>query len=150
MVLPLAEIAGRRFLGTGIPGAGPFAQNLTLWVGLLGAAIAAREGKLLTLATGEFLPKGIGSYAHIVAGLVGAAIATMFAVGGAALVTIEREAGGVIAVGVPTWLAIVVFPVAFGLIAARLAWRASPSWIGRGVAAVGIVLGFAIAANYSL
>ena len=41
-----------------IPGAAPFASNLTLWVGMLGAAIAAREGKLLTLATGEFLPKG--------------------------------------------------------------------------------------------
>ena len=48
----------RRFVETGIPGAPPFTLNLTLWVGLLGAAIAAREGKLLTLATGEFLPKG--------------------------------------------------------------------------------------------
>ena len=39
------------------PAPAPFTLNLTLWVGLLGAAIAAREGKLLTLATGEFLPK---------------------------------------------------------------------------------------------
>ena len=57
MLLPLAEIAMRRLVDTGIPGAAPFTLNLTLWVGLLGAAIAAREGKLLTLATGEFLPK---------------------------------------------------------------------------------------------
>ena len=66
MLLPLAEIALRGFVSTGIPGAAPFAQNLTLWVGLLGAAIAAREGKLLTLATGEFLPKGrIAGTAHV-------------------------------------------------------------------------------------
>jgi TRAP-type C4-dicarboxylate transport system permease small subunit len=58
MLLPLAEIAVRSAWATGIPGSAPFAQNLTLWVGLLGAAIAAREGKLLTLATGEFLPAG--------------------------------------------------------------------------------------------
>ena len=32
MLLPLAEIAVRRVFGTGIPGAAPFAQNLTLWV----------------------------------------------------------------------------------------------------------------------
>ena len=50
---------------------------------MLGAAIAARDGKLLTLATGEFLPKGrISAIAHVVAGAVGAMIATMFALGG--------------------------------------------------------------------
>ena len=93
MVLPLAEIFSRRFLGGGIPGSGPIAQNLTLWVGLFGAAIAAREGKLLTLATGEFLPKGrIGDFAHIVAATIGAAVSTMFVLGGIALVQ-ERSRG---------------------------------------------------------
>ena len=67
MLLPLAEIVSRRFLGAAIPGSGAFAATLTLWLGMLGAAIAARDGKLLTLATGEFLPKGrISAIAHIV------------------------------------------------------------------------------------
>src|SRR5512138_1179135 len=86
MLLPLAEIATRRVISTGIPGSAPFTLNLTLWVGLLGAAIAAREGKLLTLATGEFLPKAIAPFAHLIGGAIGAAIATMFAVGGYGLV----------------------------------------------------------------
>src|SRR6266508_6222082 len=86
MLLPLAEIATRRVISTGIPGSAPFTLNLTLWVGLLGAAIAARDGKLLTLATGEFLPKRIAGFAHLVGGSVGAAIATMFAIGGLGLV----------------------------------------------------------------
>ena len=51
MLLPLGEIVLRRITSTGIPGSAPFTLNLTLWVGLLGAAIAAREGKLLTLAS---------------------------------------------------------------------------------------------------
>ena len=38
--------------GGGIPGSVSMVQHLTLWVGFLGAAIAAREGKLLALATG--------------------------------------------------------------------------------------------------
>src|SRR5437870_4415479 len=78
MLLPLAAIVVRTTFGTGLPGAGPFAQNLTLWVGLLGAAIAAREGKLLTLATGEFLPQGVAPIAHLIGGMVGAGIATLF------------------------------------------------------------------------
>src|SRR5829696_10012552 len=103
MLLPLGEIVLRRFTSTGIPGAAPFTLNLTLWVGLLGAAIAAREGKLLTLATGEFLPQRILVYTHVIAAFVGAAIATIFAIGGAALVATEREAGDVIAANVPVW-----------------------------------------------
>ncbi len=141
MLLPLAEIAVRRAFGTGIPGAAPFAQNLTLWVGLLGAAIAAREGKLLTLATGEFLPASIGKATHVIAAFAGAAVSTIFAIGGWDLVTTERAAGDIIAVNVPVWISAVVFPVAFGLIAARLVWRASPGWIGRAIAVLGIVLG---------
>jgi C4-dicarboxylate transporter DctM subunit len=151
MLLPLTEIALRKAFSTGIPGAGPFALNLTLWVGLLGAAIAAREGKLLTLATGEFLPKGrVKEFAHIVGALVGAAIATMFAVGGAALVSTERLAGDIIAVEVPVWISTLVFPFAFGLIALRLVWRASPSHAGRAIAALGIVAGYLLAANHQV
>lgn len=142
MLLPLAEIFSRKFLGAGIPGAGPFAQSLTMWVGLLGAAIAAREGKLLSLATGEFLPKGpIGSVAHIIAGAVGAMVATLFAFGGVALVKSDRLAGDIIAVGVPVWISDLVLPFAFGVIALRLAHRASPNWIGRAIAALGIAAG---------
>jgi tripartite ATP-independent transporter DctM subunit len=149
MLLPLAEIAMRLVASRGIPGAAPFTLNLTLWVGLLGAAIAAREGKLLTLATGEFLPKGtVTTVAHVVGGLVGSAIAMMFAVGGLALVTSEREAGTIIAVGVPVWASTLAFPIAFTLIAARLAWRASPHWAGRAIAALGIVAGYFAAGHY--
>jgi tripartite ATP-independent transporter DctM subunit len=145
MVLPLAEIASRKFLGTGIAGSGPFAQNLTLWLGLFGAAIAAREGKLLTLATGEFLPKGrIGDIAHIIAGGGGAMVATLLALGGLVLVQSDKAAGDLIAIRVPVWIADLALPIGFGLIALRLVWRASPAWIGRAAAALGIVAGFVI------
>lgn len=149
MLLPLAEIAMRLVASRGIPGAAPFTLNLTLWVGLLGAAIAARDGKLLTLATGEFLPKGtVTQVAHVVGGLVGSAIAMMFAVGGLALVTSERSVGTIIAVDVPVWVSTLAFPIAFTLIAVRLAWRASPHWAGRAIAALGIVAGYVAAQNY--
>ena len=148
MLLPLAEIATRRVIATGIPGSAPFTLNLTLWVGLLGAAIAAREGKLLTLATGEFLPKGvIGDVAHIVSGTIGALIATIFALGGSALVQSDRLAGDQVTAGLPTWVADLALPIGFTLIALRLVWRASPRWSGRAIAALGIVAGILL--NYN-
>ena len=41
----------------------------------------------------------------------------------------------------PVWIADLAFPIGFGLIAIRLVMNASKSWIGRGVAALGIGLG---------
>ncbi|HEX9365422.1 MAG TPA: TRAP transporter large permease subunit [Vicinamibacterales bacterium] len=142
MVIPLAEILSRKFFGAAIPGSSAYASVLTLWLGMLGAAIAAREGKLLTLATGEFLPKGrVSDVAHIVAGAVGAMTATILTMGAIVLVQSDRVAGDVIAGGTPKWIADLALPVGFGLIALRLAWKASPHWLGRAIAAGGIVAG---------
>jgi len=54
-VLPIAEIVLRTTLGFGIPGSAGIVQHLTLWVGMLGGAIAAREARLLSLSTGSAL-----------------------------------------------------------------------------------------------
>ena len=142
MIIPLAEIASRKFLGTAIPGSSAYASVLTLWLGMLGAAIAAREGKLLTLATGEFLPKGrVSAVAHVLAGAVGAMISTILMMGAIVLVQSDREAGDILAGSTPKWIADLALPIGFGLIALRLAWRASPNKTGRAIAACGIAAG---------
>jgi len=102
----------------------------------------------LTLATGEFLPKGvIGEIAHVVGATVGALITTILAIGGTALVRTDRIAGSVVTEGLPTWLADLALPVGFALIALRLVWRASPRWQGRAIAFLGIIAGILL--NYN-
>src|SRR5947199_148874 len=131
MVLPLAEIASRKAFGAAIPGSGPLASNLTLWLGMLGAAIAARDGKLLALATGEFLPRGrIRAVAQVVSGAIAALVATILALASLVLVASDRFASSTIALGIPVWVADLALPIGFGLIALRLVWRASPLWTG--------------------
>jgi C4-dicarboxylate transporter DctM subunit len=145
MVIPLAEIVSRKFLGATIPGSGPLASNLTLWLGMLGAAIAARDGKLLTLATGEFLPKGrVEAVAHVISGAIAAMVATILALGSIALVQSDRTAATEIAIGIPVWVADLALPIGFGLIALRLIRRASPYWSGRAIALLGMVAGLLI------
>jgi tripartite ATP-independent transporter DctM subunit len=142
IILPLAEVVLRRVFSTGIPGAAPFTSHLTLIVGLGGAAIAAREGKLLALATGTLLPDGWArDLARVFSALVGAMVATILALGGVRLLEVHREAAKPIALGVPVWVADLAFPIAFGLIALRLVWQASPKLTVRAVAALGIVAG---------
>lgn len=142
MILPLSEVVLRRFFNTGVPGAAPFTSHLTLVVGLIGAAIAAREGKLLALATGTMLPEGRSRHlAGIVAAFVGALITTILALGGWRLLEVHYESGKEIALGVPIWVADLAFPVALGLIALRLVWKSSPAMTGRALAGLGIAAG---------
>ena len=141
VALPLVEIVVRRLFGVGVPGSGPFVQHLTLWVGFLGAAIAAREGKLLALATGAAVPERARRPAAVFAAAVAACMATILAYGAVQLVVTERETGTIIAANVPAWVGQLALPVGFALIALRLAWRADTSWWGRAIGAAGIVAG---------
>jgi len=145
MILPLGEIVLRSAFTRGIPGEAQFAATLTLWVGMLGAAIAAREGKLLTLATGEFLPAGrVSDVARTIAAAMGALVATVLAMGGWAFVQSERAAGETIALGIPVWFGALVMPVALGLIAMRLVLKGGATWRPRLLAAAGIVAGIIV------
>src|SRR5215469_3243332 len=56
MMLPLAEVASRTFLKSSIGGTIPVVEHLSLWITFLGAALAARSDRLLSLATPNFLP----------------------------------------------------------------------------------------------
>jgi tripartite ATP-independent transporter DctM subunit len=145
VVLPLLEIVVRRLFGVGVPGSGPFVQHLTLWVGFLGAAIAAREGKLLALATGSFLPEGRARrLTTVFAATVAACMTTILVWGAVQLVVTEQETGTMIAAGVPAWVAQLALPVGFALIALRIVWRATQAASGRLIAAAGVVGGLAL------
>src|SRR5512132_3805779 len=77
MLLPLAEILVRRALTSGIPGAASIVQHLTLWVGFLGAALAARDDRLLAIATGQMLPLGAQRPARAFSAAVTLAVVTI-------------------------------------------------------------------------
>ena len=150
VILPLSEIALRPLLVGGIPGAIPFVQYLTLWVGFLGAMLAAREGRLVALATATFVPKGwLSSVAATFSALVGAMVCTTLARGSIDIIAVERELESEIALGVPTWTAQLVLPLAFAVIAARLVWRAG-GWTARLVAAIGVAAGFWLSTSYEV
>jgi C4-dicarboxylate transporter DctM subunit len=141
-LLPMAEVVLRRLGTTGIPGSIPFVQHLTLWVAFLGAALAAREHRLLALATGALIPEGPAkSVASLLTDTVAASVSALLCVGAVQLVHEEYVAGTEIALGLRAWVAQLVLPIAFGLIAVRLAWQASPRRWGRLVALLGAAMG---------
>ena len=146
--LPVIEALLRVTRDSGLPGSLPIVQHLTLWVTFLGAALAAREGKLLALATGELMPEGKWrSVARVFAGAVAAAVSILLSIASYELMVIERDAGTVVALGIPVWVAQLVMPVGFLVIALRLVWRSAENWTGRLMASSGLVMGFLIGLN---
>lgn len=136
--LPLVEIAARKTAGAGIPGSIPVVQHLTLWVTFLGAALAARSGRLLAISTATFLPPRAKAAAQLVTMSLGAVVAACLAAASFELVQVQRAAGDTVAWGIPVWTAMAVMPAGFAAVALRMVWLASARWSGK-LAAVGIV-----------
>jgi C4-dicarboxylate transporter DctM subunit len=135
VALPLAELALRATLNVGIEGVAALVQHLTLALGMLGAAVAAREQRLLSLATGNMLSGRAANAARFAAGLIACVVAGLLALAAADFVAIERGAGNTLTYGIPEWLAELPLPLGFALIAVRLAWHAAPGTAGRLAAA---------------
>ena len=117
-LLPLArDRAARDAASVGISGAASFTQHCALVAGMLGAAVAAREGRLLSLSTLDSLLTGCGAllarvFTRTVAVLVGA----LLCLASVEFVLAERAGGNVIAYGIPVWVGQAVLPLGFALI----------------------------------
>jgi tripartite ATP-independent transporter DctM subunit len=131
-LLPLVEMAGRRLWGTGIPGSSDLVQHATLWVGFLGGAIAARDGRLLSLgrAAGRLPPK-FREAAVIFYSAVSTAVCALLGWAGFLMAQAEYQGGADLMPGLPLWAAEAVIPAGFALIAWRMARASSGGWTGR-------------------
>jgi C4-dicarboxylate transporter DctM subunit len=145
MLLPLIEAALRRLFQTGISNQTSIVQHLTLVAGMAGAAIAAREGRLLSLGSLDMLIRpGIRPLAKLLGGSVAAAVAALLCWASIQFVRAERGGGASIAYGVPAWVVQLVLPIGFALITFRLLKGVSEYWKPRLVAllfALALVLG---------
>jgi C4-dicarboxylate transporter, DctM subunit len=135
--LPILEIAGRRLWRTGVPGSAVLVQNATLWIGFLGAAVAARDGRLLSLGGAAFLlPERVRREAAYLSASVSAAVSILLGFAGAILVRLEWADGGELIPHVPVWASQAVIPAGFALIAWRIVRGTAASWGGRVLLAV--------------
>jgi tripartite ATP-independent transporter DctM subunit len=131
-LLPLVEIAMRAAFGTGISGAASFTQHFGLVAAILGAAIAAREGRLLALSGIHLLlSPNAARVAGAFTGLVSVLVGAMLALASAQFVLAEMAGGNTIGYGIPVWVGQAILPAGLAVITFRLAARATPSFRGR-------------------
>jgi len=133
VILPLLALVLRPLIHAGLDGGTAIVQHLVLIVGMLGAAMAARDGRLIALSNlEETLFRGRArAAAKIFTAAASMSISALLGVAGLQFALSEREFPTALAYGVPTWWVELAMPAGFFVIALRLAWRSSNRWLLR-------------------
>ncbi|MBN2451207.1 MAG: TRAP transporter large permease subunit [Lentisphaeria bacterium] len=149
MIVPLAEVVLRRTVRIGIANASGWVQHLVLLSGMLGGALAARQGRMLCMSALPSVLKGRWrTAADVFSGSVSVALTALLTWAGWQFVVAEREAPARIAYGVPTWVLEAFIPLGFALITWRLL-RAAPGTWRRGLLKVAVAAGFVVFAIHA-
>lgn len=123
LLAPL-QILLRGVFGAGIGWADPLLRVLVLWLGLLGALVASRDGRLISIdVMSRILPPRPRALAGAATSLFTAAVSGTVAYHAARFVASELRFGSVAFSGIPAWVLESILPFAFGAIALRFLLR---------------------------
>jgi C4-dicarboxylate transporter DctQ subunit len=122
VVLAGTQIVLRNVFDGAILWAGPMLRVGVLWVGLIGAMVATRSDKQISIdAVSRFLPMRSKARLRVLTDLFTAIVAAVVAWSAFRLVLDDRAAGTTAVAFVPLWVCEAILPVAFGVIAIRYA-----------------------------
>ncbi len=119
-IIPVIEMVFRRLFNTGIAGSIVYVQHLTLWVGFVGAVIATRDRRHLTITSlDEFMPAPVKKVASIFRNFISTAVCFALFLASVQLVRSESIAGNL---ALPTWVMELILPIGFIIMALRFAF----------------------------
>jgi TRAP-type C4-dicarboxylate transport system permease small subunit len=125
ILLAFLQIILRNVFSTGISWGDPLVRYLVLWVGLIGASLASKEGKHITIEVFSIWFSGHGSrYLKAISYLVSDFICGLLTFAGWTFVQNEAQMGGTIFLEIPLWIPQVIFPVTFALMTLRFGFSA--------------------------
>jgi len=122
ILLAGSQIVLRNLFDSGIDWAEPLLRLLVLWVGMLGAMLATHDDKHIRIdVVSRYLSPDKRRLSSRLTALVSAVVAALLAYYSARFVYFEWQDGTEAFNGMPAWLAEMVLPVGFGVMALRCA-----------------------------
>ena len=124
ILVAFSQIVLRNLLSTGLAWGDPFVRNLVLWVGFIGAALATKEGKHITIdvVSRWMSPLGrdlIGFLTHLFSSFI-CGLLTFAAL---KFIKNEIQMENIAFWGIPAWIPEIILPVIFGLMTLRFGLR---------------------------
>ncbi len=120
MILAVAQILLREVFSTGFPWADELVRLLVLWLAMVGSVAACRDNRHIRIdALSHLLPARVVVAVRIVVDLFAAAVSAVIAWHSFRYLGLEQEYDVTVLVATPAWLAHLVVPLAFALLAYR-------------------------------
>jgi TRAP-type C4-dicarboxylate transport system permease small subunit len=114
------QIVLRNFFSTGLAWGDPLVRYLVIWVGFIGAAIATKEGKHITIEiVSHWLSGQSNRYVQSASHLFSAIVCGLLTWAALKFVRVEALMGGSAIFDLPVWVPQVIIPVAFGIMTLR-------------------------------
>ena len=118
VLLAFTQVVLRNFFGTGIVWADTIVRHLVLWLGFVGAAIATSEERHISIdAFTKFFPPRAKYAIMILTSLFAVVVCYYLSEAAWAYVVEERTNGGDLVLSIPTWVALLIIPTGYLLLA---------------------------------
>ena len=120
ILMAFSQIVLRNFFSTGIDWGDALVRYLVVWVAFIGAAIATREGKHITIDLLSQWLTGAGSITiQALSCFISAVICGLLTVAAARFIRFEAQMGSTAFLDLPVWVPELIMPVTFGLMTLR-------------------------------
>ena len=124
ILLAFSQIVLRNFFATGISWGDSLVRYLVVWIGFVGAAIATKEGKHITIDVLSRWVSGAGRKAILaISHFSSAAVCGLLTWAGIKFIWFEAQMGGTAFHKIPVWIPELIIPVTFGLMTLRYTLR---------------------------
>jgi len=118
VVLAFTQVVLRNLFGTGLLWADTVVRHLVIWGGFTAAAIATSEDRHISIdALTKFIPVRGRHAAQIFTNLFASVVCYFLMNAAWKFLLDEKAAGGELVLSIPTWIALLIIPVGYGLMA---------------------------------
>ena len=124
ILIAFLQIVLRNFFSTGISWGDSLVRYLVVWVGFIGAALAAKEGKHISIEVASRWITGPGRhYFQVLCNLVSAAVCGCLTYAAVKFIIFEAQMETTAFFNLPAWIPEIIIPVTFGIMTLRFALR---------------------------
>jgi len=125
ILLAFAQIVLRNFMSIGLSWSEPLVRYLVLWVGFIGASLAAREGRHITIEIVKMRPSATGRrYLDALSQLCAVGVCAAMTWAAVKFVRDDAQIGTRALLDIPTWMLETIIPAAFAVMSLRFLLRA--------------------------
>jgi C4-dicarboxylate transporter, DctQ subunit len=130
ILIAFLQIVLRNLFSTGLTWGDPLVRNLVLWVGFIGAAIATREGKHISIdVVSQWVPSRGKIVLEAIIHVSSFIICGLLTFAAVKFVRNEALMGSVTFQGISSWIPELILPITFGLMTLRYGFRSLKTFL---------------------